>query len=488
MLPSIPASKIVTINPAVIGTGGSPLALNTVVLTDASIYPTGQFGSAEDVADVFGHGSDQYNFAAAYFAGYAGSTIKPSTLYFVRYNPADTAAKLIGASRKSLDLADLQAITGDLTIIIDGTPKTGSVDLSSASSFSDAALTIGTALTADVEFDTQLQSFIVKSATVGASSSVAYATGTAADALGLSQNAGAVADNHTAASAVDTVMDVVTGYTLNFAVITTIGASFDLTAHKAFAKWNSKQLSRYWYVQYGMEPTALIAGNNNCFGSWLKENATDGTTAIYGTMEQAALACGYAASINFQETNGRATMEFKRQAGIAATVTNSADADALESNGYAFYGAYATANERFIFFRNSRVSGDFKWVDAYLNQVYLNSQLQLAFMTMLTSYKAIPYNAEGIAIHRAAAQDPILEMLNFGGIQEGVNLSEQQAAQVNYEAGFEASRQIENTGYCLLIQEATAQVRGMRASLPIKLWYTDGGSVHTVNLASINIQ
>ena len=93
-----------------------------------------------------------------------------------------------------------------------------------------------------------------------------------------------------------------------------------------------------------------------------------------------------------------------------------------------------------------------------------------------------------MAIHRAAALDPINEMLNFGGIQAGVELSEQQKAQINYEVGFDAARQLENVGHCLLIQQATAQNRGNRASLPIKLWYTDGGSVHSVNLASINVQ
>ena len=90
-------------------------------------------------------------------------------------------------------------------------------------------------------------------------------------------------------------------------------------------------------------------------------------------------------------------------------------------------------------------------------------------MNMLISYKAIPYNAEGIAIHRAAAQDPINAMLNFGGIQRGVNLSKTQKSQINYEAGFDSARQIETVGYCLLINKASAQVRGQRESLPLKL-------------------
>ncbi len=488
MLPSIPVNHVVRVNPAVISSGGDALDLNTVVLTDDSVYPINLYPSATDVGQVFGFNSDQYKFAQCYFEGYVGSTIKPAALFIARYNMSDISAKLIGASVKSLDLDDLKKISGDLTVTIDGTAVSGSVNLADATSFSEAAVKIASALSAAVTFDTQLQAFIISSTKVGANSAISFASGAAAEALKLTKISGAVVDNATQADNPDTVMERVADYTLNFAVLTTVGTGFGLEVQKELAKWNSKQNNRYWFIYYGQEPTALISNNNNCFAAWLQENAISGTTALYGTLEQAGLACGYAASINFSETNGRATMEFKRQSGIAASVTALKDATALESNGYAYYGAWATANERFVFFRNTHVSGDFAWVDSYLNQVYFNAQLQLAFMNMLISYKAIPYNADGIAIHRAAAEDPIREMINFGGIQSGVNLSEAQKSQINYEAGFDAARQIESTGYCLLIQQATAQVRGQRGSLPLKLWYTDGGSIHSVNLASINVQ
>lgn len=109
-------------------------------------------------------------------------------------------------------------------------------------------------------------------------------------------------------------------------------------------------------------------------------------------------------------------------------------------------------------------------------------------MTMLTSYKLIPYNAVGKAIHRSACQDVINQMKNFGALQAGVDLSEQQKTQINIEAGYDAASQLQTTGYALLIGKATAQVRGNRGSLPMKFWYADGGSVQAVNLPSINVQ
>ncbi|BET96536.1 hypothetical protein TCT1_14570 [Xenorhabdus sp. TCT-1] len=127
-------------------------------------------------------------------------------------------------------------------------------------------------------------------------------------------------------------------------------------------------------------------------------------------------------------------------------------------------------------------------MDSYVNQVFLNSQLQLALMTMLTSFKSIPYNETGKAIHRAALKDPIDQMLKFGGIQHGIALSEQQKKQVNVEAGFDAAAQIQAEGWCVLIDNTPAQTRGLRKSMPLKFWYADGGSVQKVELPSINVQ
>ena len=181
-------------------------------------------------------------------------------------------------------------------------------------------------------------------------------------------------------------------------------------------------------------------------------------------------------------------MAFRSTSTLAPSVTNVDDKNALDSNRYAYYGAFGSANDRFIFLYNPIVSGEFKWVDAHLNQIYFNNQLQLTQITGLIANKSTPYNDVGKSKVRASAQDPINEMLNFGGIQTGVILSEQQKLIINNEAGVDAATIIFNQGYYLMIRDATAQVRAVRGSFPIKLWYTDGGSVHSINIASINVQ
>ena len=489
MLASIPASEIVTVLPSVLGAGGTAMALNAVIISDDVKFVAKEYSNAGAVGNDYGTTSDKYKFAQIYFNGFTGSTVKPSALFISKYSAVDSAAKLTGASLRSMSLDQLKAITGAISVTIDGVLATGTVDLSAATSFSNAATLIATALTAAVTFDTQLQSFVIASGTTGATSSISFASGAAAEALALTELTGAQLDNVTTVDTATTAMKRLTNYTLNLStIVAETSTALNDDIQKEIATWVSLQNHRYWLVKYGEEPTALIANNTTNFAGWVAENNVADVTCVYGTFEHAALCAGYAASLNFSELNGRTTMDFRSTSTLAPSVTDVDDANALESNGYAYYGAFATANDRFIFLRNSIVSGEFKWVDAYLNQIYFNSQLQLAQITGLIANKSIPYNEVGKSKVRASAQDPINEMLNFGGIQTGVALSEQQKSIINNEAGVDAATIIFNQGYYLMIRDATAQVRAVRGSFPIKLWYTDGGSVHSINIASINVQ
>ena len=489
MLASIPASEIVTVLPSVLGAGGTAMALNAVIISDDVKFVAKEYSNADAVGNDYGTTSDKYKFAQIYFNGFTGSTVKPSALFISKYSAVASAAKLTGASLRSMSLDQLKAIAGAISVTINGVLKTGAVNLSAATSFSNAATLIATALTATVTFDTQLQSFVIASGTTGATSSISFATGAAAEALALTELTGAQLDNVTTVDTATTAMKRLTNYTLNLStIVAETSTALNDNIQKEIATWVSLQNHRYWLVKYGEEPTALIANNTTNFAGWVAENNVADVTCVYGTFEHAALCAGYAASLNFSELNGRTTMDFRSTSTLAPSITDVDDANALESNGYAYYGAFATANDRFIFLRNSIVSGEFKWVDAYLNQIYFNSQLQLAQITGLIANKSIPYNEVGKSKVRASAQDPINEMLNFGGIQTGVALSEQQKSIINNEAGVDAATIIFNQGYYLMIRDATAQVRAARGSFPIKLWYTDGGSVHSINIASINVQ
>lgn len=62
----IPVSQIVTVNPAVVGTGGNPLSLNAVFLDDGLTTPVSSllsFPDLESVGNYYGFNSAQYSLA-----------------------------------------------------------------------------------------------------------------------------------------------------------------------------------------------------------------------------------------------------------------------------------------------------------------------------------------------------------------------------------------------------------------------------------------
>ncbi len=194
------------------------------------------------------------------------------------------------------------------------------------------------------------------------------------------------------------------------------------TAQKvAFSTWVNGQNKRYAYVAWDQDVTPTASNNATAsFGNIVQAANYDGTAAIWGPNDKAAFICGAAASIDFNATNGRITFAFRGQDGLTADVTNATVASNLIANGYNFYGAYATANQQFLEFQPGQVSGQFDWLDSYINQIYLNNQLQLALMELLQNTNSIPYETGGYSLIRAACADPINQALNFGSIRAGL--------------------------------------------------------------------
>lgn len=567
---SIPASQLVSVQPGVLGAGGNPLSLNGVFLTTDTSIPVGEvrpFSTLQDVQDWFGASSPEALLAAVYFNGFTGASVIPGTIYFAQYNSAAVGAYVRGGSLDGMTLAQLQALSGTLVVVIDGETVTSpSIDLSSATSFSNAAaliqaglqtagsvfsgtatiddgaggagntLTIATVAagavhlgdivavtggtpatitafltgtggvgtytvngaaqlvdpaaaatvtsTAAVTYDSLREGFVIHSPTTGDDSTIAFATGTLSAGIKLTSATGAVLSQGADAAVPADFMAAVTDTTQNWATFMTVFEPL-LAAKLLFADWVTTTNDRYAYVAWDTDVTALAANASGSFGA-LTANY-NGVVPVWGPADKAAFICGTAASLNFAETNGRITFAFKGQAGLSADVTDATVANNLIGNGYNFYGSYATANQQFTFLQPGKISGEWLWIDEYINQIQLNAALQLAFMNLLTNAKSVPYNQDGYTQLRAAALDPITEALNFGTIRSGVSLSASQAVQVNTSAGARISDTLQNTGWYLSVQDAPPSVRAVRGSPPMTLWYMSGQSIQRIQLASIDI-
>jgi hypothetical protein len=488
---TIPASAIVQINPGVIGGGGNALALNGIILTNSTAVPIGTvqpFATATAVSTFFGAASAEAALAANYFAGFDNKTVTPGNLFFAQYAAAPVAAYVRGGSVAAMTLTQIQALTGTLIVTIDGVVKTsGSINLSAATSFSNAATIIAAGFTAmggTVSYDAVRSAFVITSATTGAASTISFVTGTISTALMLTAATGAVTSQGAIASTPAAAMAAITAVTLNWAAFMTTWEPV-IADKLAFAAWVN---NRFIYVEWDTDILATQSGNATTLGPLLIASNSSGTVPIYGPASLAAFVLGSIASVDFARTNGRITFAFKSQSGLTASVTDQTIGANLIANGYNFYGSYATANQGFTFFYPGLVSGSYKFLDEYVNEVYLNNALQLALVSLLVAMPSIPYNPQGYSLIDAACMDPINAALNFGSIRGNVPLSSAQKAQVNNAAGTQIDTVLSSRGWFLQILPATAQVRAARGTPPMSFWYMDGGSVQAITLASIVIQ
>ena len=496
MAASIPASAIVQVLPNVIDAGGSGLDLVGLILTNSARVPIGtvaRFATANDVAGYFGPISTEATLAATYFAGYDNSTIKPASLLFSQY-PANAVSAYLRGGTNTLTLAQVQALSGTLTVTVNGvTTASPTINLAAASSFSNAATLIQTGLAASgavVTYDSIAGAFVIASGTTGAASTISFATGSLSDALYLTAATGAVTSQGAIAATPATAMASVVAQTQDFASFTT---TFKPTVDDmlAFARWNDAQSQRYLYVMWDNSVIATQFGETSSVGYQIRQAGLAGTAPVYDPnngANVAAFVLGAIASINFASVNGRTTLAFRSGQGLNAGVTNATIAANLRTNGYNFYGAYATANDGFTFFYPGTVTGDFDWIDSYVNQIWMNAGFQLALVNLLIAAGSIPYNTDGYATIEAALADQINAAVDFGAIRAGVTLSQTQAAQVNAAAGRPIAGTLQERGWYALVLPTDAATRAARGSPPVYFFYCDGQSVQRLVVSSVLAQ
>ncbi|UMM08423.1 DUF3383 domain-containing protein [Gluconobacter frateurii] len=294
---------------------------------------------------------------------------------------------------------------------------------------------------------------------------------------------------YTAGTDFDTYLTTLIGTTQDFAGFTT---AFEpvLADKQKIATWVGTQADRYWYVSWDTDAQATTQNTTEAFGVWLSGQTIDGTTAVYKDPLLAAGCLGWMASLDYDSTNGRWNLFGCQFSGLTATVTDGTTASVLAANGYSFYGQHANGLGRFTFLRGGAVSGQFKWADSYINQIWINASFQSDLLTLLLSAGNIPYNTQGDALISASVQDTINQALSFGAIRAGVTLTTAQAQEINNAAGLSISDTLQTRGWYFQpgASTAPAATRVARGSPACKFWYTDGQSVQSINLASIEVQ
>jgi Protein of unknown function (DUF3383) len=586
---TIPVSQVANVIPNVISAGGAGLVLNGLVLSASYRVPIGSvmsFPSQPAVASFFGASSNEATAANIYFGGYVGQTQQPGAMLFAQYNTAAVPAYLQGGNISVQPITFIQSLSGTLSVVVDGVTRlSGVLNLSGATSFSNAAaliqtglnaappvlaqynaaisgttLTIGTLTTGlvqigqflsgtgilanteivaflsgtggvgtyqvsvsqnapnqsansiaapvSVTFDSVAGAFLIQSGIIGVNgtilgigaalgvlSSIGFATGNLATSLQLTQATGAFLSQGAAPATPAAFMNAVTLQTQNWATFMLMSDPDNGVGNaqkQLFAQWVSGQNSRYAYIAGDTDTTPK---NNNVaslsLGQLVQTLGYQGVCVIWDPnfFQVSAFICGTTAAINFSTTNGRITFAEKASGfGLTPAVTDLTSANNLLANGYNYYGAYATANAQFQFFYNGAVSGKFLFLDSFVNQIWLNSQLQLAIISFMTTVNAIPYNQAGYTQIENALYSTIAQGLDFGAYSSGVVLSSIQQSEVNSQAGRTIHPTLFQQGWYLQVLDPGAQVRAKRGSPIVNFWYCDGEAVQQITINSTQVQ
>ena len=495
--PSIPVSQIVSVTSSVLEAANVGLVFNGMLATQDTRVPAGtveRFSSATDVSKYFGATHKLTALAQIYFAGYYNSYIKPQRLLIAQWPLTAVSAYLRGGDVTSGGLTALQAINGTLTVSVDGTPASGTVNLSGATSFSNAATLIGTAISETVTYDSVSGGFIIHSATTGATSTIAYATGSAAAALKLTSATGAVLSQGSDAQDAATFLDGIASLSQGWVSFSTDWEPDD-DIKLAAAAWFNDQNQRYVYVMYDSDASDKGSSTASPSVQGVIDDTYDGIFMLYtdntiDTLggELAAFTMGSIASVDLRRLNGRVTFAFRRQTGLPAMVKTASEAQNLSDHFMNYYGSWSEADDEYIFLYPGQITGPFKWLDSYLNQLWIASQLRTSMINLLMNAGSIPYNKDGYALIEAAAQDVIFQAVDFGAIRTGIVLSETEKGIVNSQAGIDIDKTITSKGWYFLVQDPAASIRAARGSPVCTLWYADGESVQRIDLASIAIQ
>ena len=325
----IPSSQIVDITPRVINGGLSGLSFVGALLSKNSALPANtavSFTDASSVGEYFGTASNEYKLASVYFASDLNSNRKPERLYF--YKKVDSAVAGWVRGVKVASLAGLQAISaGGLTIDIDGSEiEISGIDLSAATSYSNVASIVQTALQSELAsttcvWDSSFQAFVITSPTTGATSSVSFASGDLASAMGLTT--GTISAGSAAVDLAGT-MDNLVKVQSNFWSFMPVWEETSAEALE-LAQWCNTQGVRFLYAMVDKDASAKTSGAVT-LASQVKDMY--GVPALYNTKELGAFVMGVGAGIDPNALEGRKTWAFT-QGGISATCDDKNEAPIL---------------------------------------------------------------------------------------------------------------------------------------------------------------
>lgn len=432
--------------------------IGRLITTNSNLPTNGveEFTSLDAVGNYFGVNTDEYRRAQFYFGFVSKAITRPSRISFARWAEVDTAPIIIGTSNAAT-LAQLQAVSaGDLTVTLGTiTEAISPIDLSSATSFTDVASTLQTAVraanvdplfaSAIVTYSSVFNSFLLAGGATGPAAISVTGTGNLVTLLGFST--GARLSPGVAAQTVTEVLAASTATSNNFGSFAFVPTLTTQQVTDA-ATWNDGNNLLFMFMT-PVTPTdaaSVSAAVIGLGGTGLTLNLPTLTNEFPEMLPMAVFAA--------TDYTRRASVQnyMFQQASLTATVTSDTDADLYDGLRINYYGQTQSAGQFIEFYQRGFLTGagtDPVNMNVFANEIWLKDFAGAELMTLLLANR-LPANEAGRGAALVVLRDVAAQGLVNGTISVGGTLTSQQrifiTEQTNDPTAFQ---QVQTSGFWL---------------------------------------
>lgn len=343
--------------------------------------------------------SEVYKAATAFY----GQTPEPTDFTVLMCFESAQPGILLGGGSGTVE--ELVAITnGSLTISFDGTEEVQTaLDLSTATTYVEVATILSTALVGGTISHNGMQ-FVATSSTAGSASLVSFATEDLADALGLSQHLGKLADGLDPETPVQalTVADTKgiewIGQDLHKKYRDNVTGGTGETSLE-IASWC--EAAKKINLSTTNNLAAVSSAIDSDVGSILKSAALRFSLTTFSknaSLYPGSSVFGRAASVNFSGIDTTITMNLKQCPGITAEDLTPGEFDVLESKNIS---AVVKIGDDINAYSSSRMASG-SWLDTTHGLMWLENRCEVDLFNLLYREPTkVPYTQEGINITEA---------------------------------------------------------------------------------------
>lgn len=438
-------------------------------------FSGGKTSALSAIADYFGTTSDEYKFANKYFSFSTAANTEPQKISFARYNEGvATSATLAGAVSAS-KLETLQAITSGTLSITVGTidiDLTG-INLSSATSFADVATLLTTAFNGGVDsvvYDATNKRFVISSA-----SSLTYATGTVATALGLVEGAGILSESSSAMTALETITASaeLSNNFFSFCFLDALSVE-DITA---VAEWTDNQNVKYMYS------VGVLPSNYSSIQTAVKDY--DGVALTLDTYNEHAefMPMSAFAAVDYRKPNSTMDVFYKQFDGVTPTVTTNSARLVYDPLRINYYGTTQQAGQAISFYQDGILQGSIPSMTVYANEAWLKDAFITDILNLRMGLDSLPANNTGKSLVMSALMETINLALSNGVVLAGKELTALQKAYITTITGDEDGWiAVQNSGYRLSAEVEQYEEYGItKYKISFLFVYSKGDTINYVD-------